>query len=160
MVTLPRCDEPHPTASHGSSVVVPVESPVPSNAFIESVILAIGESMRDGEPNLKSTARLVGLGRRTLQRRLALHGTTHRELLETARRRLAPVLLAMPESTVTQVAGALGYNGRKALCRAFRRWTGASPRELVPRSTASRVAAHAQTRTLSLAAAASAKNPV
>jgi AraC-like DNA-binding protein len=120
--------------SNPSLVPLSAEPYALTDAFIESVKSAIVESMRDGDPSVESTAKSLGISRRTLQRRLELHGTSHRKLLETARRRLATALLAMPESTVSQVAVVLGYNGHKALCRAFRRWTGTTPRALVPRT--------------------------
>jgi AraC-like DNA-binding protein len=118
-------------------VQVSVEPQAPTgDPFIDSVVQVIVASLREGEPSVRSTASSLGMSERTLQRRLGLHGTTHRQLLEAARHRLATALLAVPESTVTQVAVVLGYNGHKALCRAFRRWTGTTPRALVPRSEA------------------------
>jgi AraC-like DNA-binding protein len=100
------------------------------------VVGAIIAALRESAPSVGSTARALGISGRTLQRQLERRGVSHRQLLETARWRLATVLLARPGSTVKFVAIALGYANARAFAYAFRRWTGRAPRAVIGRSGA------------------------
>jgi AraC-like DNA-binding protein len=64
---------------------------------------------------------------RTLQRRLASSGTSHRDLLDEIRRERARHLLSDRTLAIADVAGRLGFSETSAFFRAFRRWTGTSP---------------------------------
>jgi AraC-like DNA-binding protein len=63
---------------------------------------------------------------RTLQRRLLDLGTTHREVLDEARRQRAMDLLSEGALSIAEIAYRLGYSEPGALRRSFRRWA-ASP---------------------------------
>lgn len=65
---------------------------------------------------------------RHLQRGLAREGTTFQALLDQAHRELAIRYLAAPRATVAQGAWLVGFREASAFHRAFRRWTGHSPR--------------------------------
>jgi AraC-like DNA-binding protein len=89
-----------------------------------------------GDESVDAIARALGTSVRTLTRRLAEHGTSHRELLSAVRVELAERYLAEPGITVREVARRLGFADASAFHRAFRRWTGRSPSELrVPRAS-------------------------
>ena len=91
---------------------------------VEEVIVArLGEANLD----LPIIARELGLSLRTLQRRLAEEGVSYRTLLEGVRRRIAEATLSN-HAKVIDVAASLGYGDSTVLSRAFRRWTGTSPR--------------------------------
>jgi AraC-like DNA-binding protein len=64
---------------------------------------------------------------RTLERRLRAQGTSYSELLEQARRSAALELLRT-ELAVEAIAARLGYSDAANFTRAFRRWTGQTPR--------------------------------
>lgn len=74
-------------------------------------------------------ARAIGVGARTLRRRLAAEGTSLREVLDAVRFDLAAARLARSEVSLAQIAFELGFSDQTALSRAFRRWTGQSPAE-------------------------------
>ncbi|MET0592972.1 MAG: helix-turn-helix domain-containing protein [Polyangiaceae bacterium] len=74
-------------------------------------------------------ARAIGLGTRTLRRRLAEEGTTLREVLDAVRFDLATARLARSEVSLARIAFELGFSDQTALSRAFRRWSGQSPAE-------------------------------
>ena len=74
-------------------------------------------------------ADLVGISGRTLQRRLAQHGTTYNELLNQARFDAAKQLLQDKSISVSNIGFELGYTNSANFTRAFRRWTGLSPRQ-------------------------------
>jgi len=89
---------------------------------------AIGTSLAAG-PRLEEVAKRVAMSSRTLQRRLHGAGTTFQELVDEARRRLAQGYLEDQGLTVGEVAYMLGYSEPSAFVRAFKRWTGRTPRQ-------------------------------
>ena len=72
-------------------------------------------------------ARSLGMGPRTLQRRLAEQQVEFSQLVEDVRRALARQYVAGGEYSITEVALLLGYAEASSFSRAFRRWTGQSP---------------------------------
>ena len=71
-------------------------------------------------------ARRLGMGQRTLQRRLHEEGDNFRKVLEREQRDLALALLRRG-SRVVDVALAVGFGDATSFAKAFRRWTGGSP---------------------------------
>jgi AraC-like DNA-binding protein len=72
-------------------------------------------------------AAALHLSPRTLRRRLADEGTSFQRVADTLLQELAQDLLR-EDLTVTEVAARLGYAEIASFTRAFRRWTGLSPR--------------------------------
>lgn len=71
----------------------------------------------------------LNMPRRTLQRRLATIGTSHRDLVNNIRQSFARQLLKNQALSLDEVARTLGYPDRRALNAAFKGWTGLSPRQ-------------------------------
>lgn len=80
------------------------------------------------EVHAGDVARRLGLSRRTLARRLAAEDVTYSRLLDHMRRDLANRYLADADASISQIAWLLGYRETSAFSRAFKRWTGKSPR--------------------------------
>lgn len=80
-------------------------------------------------PALSRIARALGMAERTLKRRLAERGTSFSQLVGIQRRRRALELLQTPAS-IDEIAELLGYSDAANFTRAFRRWTGQSPRAM------------------------------
>jgi AraC-like DNA-binding protein len=93
----------------------------------DRVTLAIRELLEEGETGLPATASRLGTPTRTLQRALQKGGLSHTKLLDDVRRERAQQLLSRGLS-VREVAKTLGFSEASAFFRAFRRWTGTSPR--------------------------------
>ena len=74
-------------------------------------------------------AEIASTSRRTLQRKLAEHGTTFKRLLEQARFDFAKQLLQDESISVLDTCYELGYTDPGNFTRAFRRWAGVSPRQ-------------------------------
>jgi AraC-like DNA-binding protein len=72
-------------------------------------------------------ARALGMAERTLKRKLAEQGTSYSALLDRQRQTRALELLRT-EASIDAVAERLGYSDAANFTRAFRRWTGKSPR--------------------------------
>ena len=82
-----------------------------------------------GEPQpMEAVAGALHMTPRTLRRRLAALGTTHQQILEELRRGTALDLLQDTDRSVEEIADSLGYTDPSNFGRAFRRWTGMSPR--------------------------------
>jgi AraC-like DNA-binding protein len=88
----------------------------------------IAERLSVSYPTIKYAAHRVGIPVRTLQRRLREGGLSYSELVEQTRWELACRLLDEPGAKAAAVARALGYTDPSSFSRAFRRWTGMSPR--------------------------------
>jgi len=86
------------------------------------------DQLSAGEPTEEAAARALGLSLRNLQRRLQDEGTTYREALHETRREMARFYLDEGRFAVTEIAFLLGFADTSSFSRAFRRWTGLSPR--------------------------------
>ena len=89
---------------------------------------SLEESVAEGRASLAATARNLGISRRALQRTLASRGTSYRKLLETFRCDLALTLLDRADISTSEAADAVGFAELSSFSRAFKRWTGVSPR--------------------------------
>ena len=80
-------------------------------------------------PEQAVLARRLGMSECTLQRRLRSEGTSFAGLLDELRLDLARQYLGDNRLAIYEVAYLLGYSEPSAFNRAFRRWTGQTPRE-------------------------------
>jgi AraC-like DNA-binding protein len=95
--------------------------------LLASIRRAVGESLRDGDPNLARVAGKIAMGERTLQRRLREQGVDFKGLVDDTRRRFSLNYLRERKHTLSDIACLLGYSEVSAFNRAFRRWTGSTP---------------------------------
>jgi AraC-like DNA-binding protein len=96
-----------------------------------------GQVERILTPMLRSGVRIecvaaeLGVSRQTLLRRLKAEGTTFEQTVDELRRTFALTCLTSRRLPVKQVARETGYSDVTAFSRAFKRWTGRSPRAYV-----------------------------
>jgi AraC-like DNA-binding protein len=81
-----------------------------------------------GDVRPPTLARRLAMSTRTLQRRLAEYDTSVSKLADEMRREVALELLAERETRVAEIGRRIGFGDPKTVFRAFRRWTGTSPR--------------------------------
>ena len=81
-----------------------------------------------GIPSQQEAAAALNLSVRTLARRLEEDGNSYRVLVDDVLCARACALFELPGTTVESVAEALGYSDAANFTRAFRRWSGSSPR--------------------------------
>lgn len=81
-----------------------------------------------GYPSPAAVAKALHVTPRTFRRRLQEQGTSYSVLLEAARRRDACRMLAGRELPIKEIGAVLGYDDPANFTRAFRAWTGMSPR--------------------------------
>lgn len=91
------------------------------------------DALRTGQASAAHLADELGLSLRTLQRRLEDEGATFEAVLDDYRHREAVRLLEQNRMTVREIANRLGYQEASSLSRAFKRWTGRSPRAWLSR---------------------------
>jgi AraC-like DNA-binding protein len=101
----------------------------PRDSLVDQVRSIIATEFRGGDPSLERVADQLGLTPRTLQRKLHELGTSHNELLDQMRRQLALGYLREREMAICEVAYLLGFSESSSFHRAFKRWTGVTPKE-------------------------------
>lgn len=93
----------------------------------DSVQAALFELLPSGRAQMRDVARELGVGVRTLQRRLAAEDTSWLEILNATRERLAMHYLENTSLSPKEVSFLLGFEDPNSLFRAFHRWTGTTP---------------------------------
>jgi AraC-like DNA-binding protein len=88
------------------------------------VVLA---ELRHGGADVGTVARRLGVGARTLQRRLADDGTAFHAIVDEARLEMATRYLRDPALSQAEIAYLLGFAELSAYYHAFKRWTGTTP---------------------------------
>lgn len=97
------------------------------SAISDQVKAVLKRLLPSGRPELRDVARELGMGERTLQRRIAEEGRTLRQLLSEARVELGRQLLLEPNVDLVEVAYLLGFEDSNSFYRAFRSWEGTTP---------------------------------
>ncbi len=94
----------------------------------DEVRALLRQAISGGDAGLEAVSQQLGLSPRTLQRKLKEEQTSHQDLLDELRRDLSVRYLREPEMAICEVAYLLGFSEPSAFHRAFRRWTGTTPR--------------------------------
>lgn len=96
-------------------------------SLVDKVRRALLALTIQGEISVEGVAVMLGMHRRTLNRRLAEHGTTIARLVGEVRAQIAQQLLADTTLPLIEIASALNYTDAGTFTRAFRSWTGVTP---------------------------------
>jgi AraC-like DNA-binding protein len=119
-----------------------VRNPDPDASACMETVRKLSGLIRDvmpyERPTLERLANRLKVSVRTLQRRLRDFGFTFETLLDEIRREAALAMIGGSKNNVTETTFLLGYSDVAHFTRAFRRWTGLSPREFgrISRGTA------------------------
>jgi AraC-like DNA-binding protein len=130
-IAVPKALLPLPTTT--SATVVRqrrhrwLPKPPEPGDFAGSVRAVITTLLGEGYPEIETTAEILGLRTRTLQRFLAARGVRYRGLVNQARFEAARNLLGRSEASITEIGYDLGYQDHSHFSRAFKRWAGISP---------------------------------
>jgi AraC-like DNA-binding protein len=93
---------------------------------VESLLMPI---LHTGDVGIETVAARMGMSRQTLFRKLKAEGATFEKVLDELRYRLALHYLADKKVSVNETAYLVGFSDPAAFSRAFKRWTGSSPRK-------------------------------
>ncbi len=95
----------------------------------ERVRAALIELLPAGEDSIEAVARELAVSVRTLQRQLSAEDTSFQSVLSATRERLAMHYLQQGQLSNAEIAFVLGYGDVRSFNRAFRSWTGMSPKQ-------------------------------
>ena len=98
-----------------------------SARFVETVRVSLLELLPSGRANKDQAAQSLGMGPRTLQRRLRDEGTSFRRVLASTRCDLVHHYLSNTDLTTPEIAYLLDFEDPNSLYRAFHTWTGTTP---------------------------------
>jgi AraC-like DNA-binding protein len=98
------------------------------NEYTRAVTRIIIAQLDDEVLSIEKVAREMSIGVRTLQKRLEEEGVVFSDLLREVRHRLAKKYLRENYS-VEQITYLLGFSEPSAFRRAFKKWSGVTPRE-------------------------------
>lgn len=80
-------------------------------------------------PSIESVAERMGTSAKTLRRQLQAESTTYQKIKDDLRRDTALKKLAQERLPIYTVAEAVGFSQTSAFTRAFKSWTGLTPRQ-------------------------------
>lgn len=92
---------------------------------VEALLIPI---LHRGDVGMVEVARQLGMSRATLYRRLAEEGARFDAVVDDLRHRMALHYLHGQKVSVNETAYLVGFSEPSAFSRAFKRWTGSSPR--------------------------------
>lgn len=104
-------------------------SSAPATNFPASLKQIIGVQLRQGYPHIQYIAEILGTSVRSFQRQLNQANLTYSHLVEQVRFEHSVQLLSDPSNKAADVAVKIGYKDPGNFSRAFKRWTGLSPKD-------------------------------
>jgi len=105
----------------------------PDTGVAAQVRKALIGVMDGGDSGIDAIARRLGKSTRSLQRRLAEENTSYNDLLTEVRQEFAKRYLERGTLTASEVGYLIGFAEPPAFFKAFKRWTGLTPREFQER---------------------------
>lgn len=93
---------------------------------VESMLMPI---LHAGDVGIDTVAAKMGMSRQTLFRKLKAEGATFEKVLDELRHSLALHYLGDKKVSVNETGYLVGFSDPAAFSRAFKRWTGVSPRK-------------------------------
>ena len=95
--------------------------------FADQVRNILRTTIVTGHASSGQVAELFSMHRRTLNRRLKVHGVSFHDLVDEVSFEIARQLLEDSTLEIIQIALLLGYSNASAFTRAFRRWSSTTP---------------------------------
>jgi AraC-like DNA-binding protein len=112
-------------SAHAEQLLRDLESSKTTRGRVEKLLMPI---LHTGEISMDAIAAKLGQSRQTLYRNLKAEGATFEQVLDELRHKLALHYLAGKKVSVNETAYLVGFSDPAAFSRAFKRWTGTSPR--------------------------------
>lgn len=112
---------------HADAQLEELQSTKSTRGRVERLLMAI---LHTGNASVGEVAARLGISRQTLYRRLKAERVTYEQVLDELRQRLAIQYLSGGKVSVNETAYLVGFSDPAAFSRAFKRWTGRSPREI------------------------------
>ncbi len=97
--------------------------------FVAQVSAEIYKQLSSGNMTDATIASALNVSQRSLQRKLQQEGTTYKQILNELRCDLAKKYIQDSHQQLIEVAFMLGYSEYSSFSRAFKNWTGLSPKD-------------------------------
>ena len=112
---------------HADALLADLQDSKTMRGRVEALLVP---TLHTGEASMVQIAGKMAISRPTLFRRLKAEGLTFETVLDDLRRRMALDYLAAKKVSVNETAYLVGFSEAAAFSRAFKRWTGKSPRQV------------------------------
>ena len=130
-------DLDRPFVTHNEELLTIIGTHMESELKARNISVNVAEQVKDTlrrslagkRPTLQDVGRELGMGARTLQRRLTDAGITFQQVVEETRRELAHHYLKQRSVELSEAAFLLGFEDANSFFRAFHAWEGTSPSE-------------------------------
>ncbi len=106
----------------------------PPESTLDAIQHVLERHLHEKDLNADQVAKLMGVSKRTLSRRLAMSNTSLAKEIARKRREIAERELLQGEDSVAAIGGMIGYPDPAVFTRAFKRWTGETPTQFRRRS--------------------------
>jgi AraC-like DNA-binding protein len=112
-------------SEHAEHLLATLQASRSTRGRVESLLLPM---LHTGDASMDLIAEKLLVSRQTLYRQLKAEGVTFETVLDELRHRLAVHYLEGERTSVNETAYLVGFSDPAAFSRAFKRWTGSSPR--------------------------------
>ena len=112
---------------HADALLETLQRSATTRSQVEKLLMPM---LHTGSVGMDGIAAHLNLSRQTLYRRLKAEGVTFEQVLDELRHRLALDYLTSRKVSVNETAYLVGFSEPAAFSRAFKRWTGKSPRDV------------------------------
>ena len=112
-------------SEHAEALLKSLENSKSVRGRVESLLMPM---LHTGDASMDRVAGKMGLSRQTLFRKLKAEDVTFEKVLDELRHKLALHYLNGRKVSVNETAYLVGFSDPAAFSRAFKRWTGSSPR--------------------------------
>ncbi|MGN6147351.1 MAG: AraC family transcriptional regulator [Rhizomicrobium sp.] len=112
---------------HADQLLKELEASKTVRGKVESLLMPV---LHKGDASMDAIADKMAMSRQTLFRRLKEENTTFEKVLDELRHKLALDYLGAKKVSVNEAAFLVGFSDPAAFSRAFKRWTGKSPRDV------------------------------
>ena len=112
-------------SEHAQNLLKSLENSDSMRGRVESLLIPI---LHTGNASVDAIAGKLGMSRQTLFRKLKAEGASFEKVLDGLRHQLALHYLSGRKVSVHETAYLVGFSDPAAFSRAFKRWTGKSPR--------------------------------
>jgi AraC-like DNA-binding protein len=111
---------------HADALLKDLQASSTTRGRVESLLMPV---LHTGNISMEAIAAQLAVSRQTLYRDLKAENLTFEQVLDDLRHRLALQYLRGRKASVTDTAYLVGFSDPAAFSRAFKRWTGMSPRD-------------------------------
>jgi AraC-like DNA-binding protein len=113
-------------SEHAEKLLKNLQDSKTTRGRVEHLLMPL---LHTGDISMDKIAETMATSRQTLFRKLKDEGTTFEKVLDELRHKLALHYLSGKKVSISETAYLVGFSEAAAFSRAFKRWTGKSPRE-------------------------------